>query len=170
MTPTVLAEAAVYYLARFSTSAANLRRVLKRKVTLSARHYGDDSAALFAEIESLIAAYVQKGVLNDALYAESRHASLRRRGGSSRAIAGRLAAKGIDPDTIAATLAGSATKHADYEAALVLARRRRLGPFRTGDRADHRQKDLAILGRAGFDYETAARVIDAQDTAAPADR
>lgn len=45
------------------------------------------------------------------------------------------------------------------------ARRRRLGPF-TRDpstRRDHRQEHLAALGRRGFGYDVARRVIDADD-------
>ena len=49
-------------------------------------------------------------------------------------------------------------------AALAFARRRRLGPFRTtASRAEHREKDLAKLARQGFAYETARRIIDADE-------
>jgi regulatory protein len=55
---------------------------------------------------------------------------------------------------------------AELRAALRYARRRRLGPFRLEGRAERRDRDLAALGRQGFDYETARRVIDCQDPAA----
>jgi len=45
----------------------------------------------------------------------------------------------------------------------VQARRRRLGPYRMPEvRAERRDKDLAALARAGFDYDTARRVIEAE--------
>lgn len=50
----------------------------------------------------------------------------------------------------------------DLAAAIKLARKRRLGPFRLPEkRAEMRAKDMAALARAGFDFDTARRVIDA---------
>ena len=49
-----------------------------------------------------------------------------------------------------------------FRAAVNLARRRRLGPFRRAEeRAAFRGKDLAAFARAGFSYATAKRVLDA---------
>ncbi|MCH8002677.1 MAG: RecX family transcriptional regulator, partial [Proteobacteria bacterium] len=49
-------------------------------------------------------------------------------------------------------------------AALAYARRRRLGPYRSPQaRAAMREKDLAALGRRGFGYELARRVIETGD-------
>jgi regulatory protein len=51
---------------------------------------------------------------------------------------------------------------ADLTAARRLAQRRRLGPWRAKNRAEHRMKDIAALGRAGFSYDTARAVIDGE--------
>ena len=51
----------------------------------------------------------------------------------------------------------------EWKAAVALARRRRLGPFRHKDRKEHRTKDLAAMARGGFDYQLARKVIDAVD-------
>ena len=52
---------------------------------------------------------------------------------------------------------------AELAAAVRLAQRKRLGPFRPAAlRAGHRDRDLAAMARAGFDYATARRVIDAE--------
>ena len=158
-----LEASAVAYLARFATSAVNLKRVLARKVLRSARHYGDDPAPLMAEADAIVARFVTKGVIDDVLYAGAQLRALRRRGGSSRAIRGRLAAKGLNGETIEAALTDREPGAADLRAAIILARRRRLGPFRAVARAENRQRDLAVLGRAGFEYQTAVRVIDAPD-------
>jgi regulatory protein len=51
----------------------------------------------------------------------------------------------------------------DFTAAVALARRRRLGPFSTrADRHERREKDMAALARAGFGYDIALKVIDAE--------
>lgn len=96
-----------------------------------------------------------------------RTGSLFRRGVSTRVIRETLAAKGVSRETTAAALerlAADESGSLDRRAAVTLAKRRRLGPFRLAeDRAARRDKDLATLGRAGFDYETARFVIDAED-------
>jgi regulatory protein len=48
---------------------------------------------------------------------------------------------------------------------VALARRRRLGPFRTAARAQHRLRDLAAMARAGFAYDLAKKVIDSEEIA-----
>ena len=55
----------------------------------------------------------------------------------------------------------------ELQAAIALARRRRLGVYRlAAARADYRDRDLAALARAGFSYDIARRVIEAEDEAA----
>ena len=170
-----LERAALHYLERFAASAASLRRVLARRVERSARDHGGDAAEGKRWIETLIERYQRSGLLNDAVYAEAKASSLRRRGGSARAIRDKLAAKGVDGEIAAQALArvdgetepedgpAPSADSADEAAARALARRRRLGPFRPEAlRAEYRTKDLATLGRAGFSYETARRVIDGE--------
>ncbi len=51
----------------------------------------------------------------------------------------------------------------ELAAALACARRRRLGPYRPPPaRKSMRQKDLASLARAGFAYDVARRVVEAE--------
>ena len=52
----------------------------------------------------------------------------------------------------------------EWRAAVALARRRHLGPYRPlTERKDRRNRDLAAMARAGFDYDVARKVIDAID-------
>ncbi len=163
MTETSLAASALFYLSRYASSSGNLRRVLMRKVVRSAAYHGDDPAALKPAVEALVAQHARTGAINDALYAESQTRALRRRGGSARAIVQKLNAKGVPAEIVAETAADLAEEGGDLEAAFRLARRRRLGPFRSADRAENRQRDMAALGRAGFEYQVAAAIIDAED-------
>lgn len=62
-----LENAALYYLQRFSSSAANLRRVMIRKVEKSAHYHGtepDEGAAL---VDAMIERYLSSGLLDDAI-------------------------------------------------------------------------------------------------------
>ena len=164
-TNSYLRNAALYYLERFATSSANLRRILLRKVKRSVRHHGTDEAEGAAAVDALIAGFEASGLLNDRAYAEALVDSLRRRGGSTRAIRAKLMAKGIDPEIVNQALVVDAEDYREPEltAALALARRRRLGPYRAPEkRQETRQKDLAALARAGFSYDIARKVIEAE--------
>jgi len=160
-----LENAALHYLERFASSAAHLKRVLMRRVERSARVHGTDRAEGAALVEALVARFERAGMVDDRVYAEGRVAALFRRGTAPRAIRAALRAKGVAGETIEAAL-GTLDAAGDPEltAATALARRRRLGPFRPADaRAARRDKDLAALARAGFGYDVARRVIDAED-------
>jgi regulatory protein len=161
-----LENAALHYLGRFASSSANLRRVLMAKVERSARAHGTDRDEGAALVEALIERYRRSGLLDDGAYAEAKASSLHRRGTSTRAIREKLALKGVGTELVDAALTvldDDTPGDTELVAAVALARRRRLGPFRAKARADHHDKDLAALGRAGFSYAIARRVIDSDD-------
>lgn len=167
VTPQYLENAALHYLERFASSAANLRRVLMRKVERSAQAHGTDREEGAGWVDALVERYRRSGLLDDAGYARMKAESLHRRGASTRAIREKLAAKGVGRDHVDQALdrvEEDVEGDLDLTAALALARRRRLGPYRLPEaRAAHREKDLAALGRAGFAYDIARRVVDAAD-------
>jgi len=161
VTPAYLQRAALAYLERYASSAENLRRVLRRKVDTRCRLRGENPAAFQDMIDEVVAKSLRTGLIDDARYAEARVATLRRRGGSARAIQAKLAAKGVDRSTIAEALEGG-EEDDEEKAAHALARRRKLGPYRPGERAPYRDKDLAALARAGFRFDVARRVVDGE--------
>ncbi len=159
-----LENAALWYLTRFGTSAANLERVLARRVERSARHHGTVREEGLAIIARLIARYRRSGLLDDRAYAIARAGTLNRRGKPVRAIAFALRAKGVASEDIDDALLALKDHSADPDmgAAARYARRRRLGPFRAAlEREEHRERDLAALARAGFGYGVARRIIEA---------
>jgi regulatory protein len=170
LTAASLENAAVYYLSRFASSSGNLRRVLMRKVARAARDGEEGQAEAGAQmVDALITRYLDKGLLNDRAYAAQAASSLARRGASRYSIAGKLGQKGVDNELVAQTIAGLDEEGGASElaAACALARRRRLGPYRTPDkRADFREKDLASMARAGFGLNLARRVLRAKDVEA----
>ena len=165
-TPKSLENAALSYVGRFAATAESLRRVLKRRIERSARAHGTDRAEAAAWAEDIVARFVHSGLVDDAAFAEARVATLHRRGTARRLIRLRLLEKGVDEDTIAAALAtiGDDAADSEHDAAINLARRRRLGPFRSAETRDaYREKDLAALARAGFGFDVAREVIDADE-------
>ena len=159
VTSAYLQRAAMAYLERYAASAEQLRRVLTHKVANRCRLRGEDAAEFRDAIDEVVAKSLRVGLVDDARYAQGRVASLRRRGGSARAIQAKLSLKGVDRQTIAAALDGHDGD--DEEAAVAFARRRRLGPYRPGERLPYRDKDLAAMARAGFGFGIAKRIVDA---------
>ncbi|MET1415652.1 RecX family transcriptional regulator [Roseibium sp. HPY-6] len=159
--PTVerLTRAALHYLERYSSSQENLRKVLERRVLKACRVHERDPQDFADHIQAVIEKCLSAGLINDRIYAETKTASLRRRGGSRRKIEAQLSAKGVDRTTIEGVL--NDDQHSDAEAARVYARRRRLGPFRNrADRNDRRDKDLAAMCRAGFSFAVSKAIVD----------
>lgn len=163
-TPASLEKAAANYLKRFDTTAAHLRQVLMNRVRRSAHFHDTDMEEGERAVVAVVERFVEAGLVDDLRYAIARAESLFRRGTSVRAIEFKLREKGASSDDIDAAVEKLIDGHEDLDlrAAINLVRRRRLGPFRNSEvRAAHHDKDLASLGRAGFDYGTAQRVIKA---------
>jgi regulatory protein len=153
-----LHEAALNYIARYATTEAGLRQVLQRRIDAWVRQAGaeddvrDLAAAAKAAIAGVIARLVELGLLNDATFAENRARGLALSGRSHRAITARLMAKGIDSDRARAVL-----PEGELVAALILTRKRRIGPFRTA--AADQNRELGVLARAGFPRDVAVRAL-----------
>jgi regulatory protein len=154
---------ALAYLGRFSSSAANLRRVLLRRVKRRVPENREAVARAAPLVEALVARYRCTGLVDDAAYAAGRVRSRLRRGQSLRTIRVGLAAKGVGADDAAAAIAalGDGTADPDLVAACAFAQRRRLGPFRRGE-AD-RDRELGAFARAGFSRATAETVLACAD-------
>ncbi len=163
-----LHEAALRHLARYAATAAGLTRVLDRRIARWAAEAADaadraETEAAAAEARraarSVVARLVDTGVVDDAGFAAARARRLARSGRSRRAVAAHLAARGVDAETTQAALSEGTGD--ELAAALVHARRRRIGPFRAAPGADAEvlRRELAMLARAGFPREVAIRAL-----------
>lgn len=160
-----LREAALRYLARHAATEASLRQVLIRRVDRWARAQPDPDAAAEAiaaarqAIGAVTARLVELGAVNDATFASTRGIGLLRSGVSRRGVAARMAAKGIDPSDAMAALPDDADS--ELAAALVLTRKRRLGPFSATETDDPetRRRAFGILARAGFPSDIARQAL-----------
>lgn len=157
LTAAALTELALAYAARYATTRHKLADYLRRK--LRERGWaGDDPPP----VDDVVDRAAGAGFVDDATFAEQRAGALARRGYGRRRVAVTLMAAGIDAD-----LRASVTETNEDEAlatALVLARKRRLGPFGdgAGDPAT-RRRQLGVLLRAGHDGDVARRILDAPD-------
>ncbi len=161
-TPKYLGNVARFYLERYATTEVGLKQYLMRKVNLSAREHDTDPQESIEIIDGLIKKFVELNFLNDERYAEGRSGSLHRKGKSLRAIRQDLKIKGVPDNLIAKAidLIQDESVNPDLEAAISYARRRRMGPYRLEeDREGRKDRDLAAMGRQGFSYAIAERVI-----------
>ncbi len=172
-----LREAALAYLARFATTEAGLLRVLERRVARWARQavrQGADPDAVgpieeqaHREARLVAVDMVRLGAVDDASFAASRVRALSRGGRSSRAVAAHLAGRGVAAETVARAVEEARAealldpRDAELAAALIQARRRRIGPFAaTEPDLAARTRALGALARAGFAHEVARRALD----------
>lgn len=166
ITARYLENVTMWYLERRSTTSAHLKRLLMDRVRRSIAEHGGDAAEAEALVDAEIVRLQELGYLNDALYAEHRAKSLHARGTSGRRIQATLHGKGLDREQIDDALGTLAEEEPepDLAAAATFARKRRLGPWRTGESTpESRKKELDKLGRAGFSWDVARQVIDATD-------
>lgn len=157
-----LEELALAYVARFATSAAKLEAYLARKL----RERGWDGQGDPA-IARLVARFVELGYIDDAAFARAKSGSLLRRGYGQRRIAQALGAAGIAEQVREEVRAGTG---AQRRAALILAQKRRFGPFGAGplDRSG-RERQIAAMLRAGHGLDLARAVIGAETVEAAED-
>ncbi len=164
ITPTYLANAALYYLQRYASSAAQLRTVLRRKVMRSARAHETDPAPGYQMIEELIVRYEGSGLLNDTAFAETKVRGLRYSGASTRKIQQKLQQKGVASDIVNDVIEKNdlVEDTDELQAAQTYARRKKLGPYRLRAKDNAEQKDLASMARAGFSYAIIKEIMNAE--------
>ena len=151
-----LEELALAYVARFATSEAKLAAYLARK--LRERGWAGEDGD-FPDIPALARRYAELGYVDDEAYAQARSSGLLRRGYGPRRVAQALYAAGIgEQHREAASPSCESARHA----ALVMARKRRFGPF-GGERPDpaRRERQIAAMIRAGHRLDNAREIVDA---------
>lgn len=173
-----LREAALTHLARFATTRQSLRQMLQRRVrrwavrAVRAGMFAEEAAVHEEACQPLIGQIVEEmeqlGAVDDAGFSRSKARNLARSGRSRRAVQAHLQAKGVDGDTVRQAVDESLgeagderARQAELAAALVLARKRTVGPFHRPDRPEkERMKVLSIFARNGFSQDVAVKALD----------
>jgi len=101
--------------------------------------------------------------INDKFYSESKAKSMIQRGNSINKIRSYLIGKGINDQYIKDTVEKINNENSDQDffSAIKLCKKKRIGPSRTEDnRTLFYKKDISLLARNGFDFETSKKVMD----------
>jgi regulatory protein len=160
VTASYLRNAALHYLKQRSASRAMVRQTLVRRAKSRLQVRALEAETL-AHIEGALDALVADKLIDDATFARGRKATLQHKGLPTRRIVQGLKLKGIDAETIEATLSDGVD---DLAQARRYAQRRRLGTWsRKVDSPEQRRKDLAAMARAGFSYGVASQALAAAE-------
>ena len=101
--------------------------------------------------------------VNDKFYSESKAKSMIQRGSSINKIRNYLIGKGINDEFIKETVSQIQDNNSDQDffSAIKICKKKRIGPARTEDnRPLFYKKDISLLARNGFDFETSKKVMD----------
>lgn len=174
ITESYLHNSGLYYLQRFAASSNHFRSVMMRKIKKSCAYHKEQNIEECEKLlDQLITKFEQSQLLDDQSFARGLVNSLRRRGLSQRAIMTKAAAKGLPAaQTKQALEELDLTKYdnqgeADFKAAIILARKKRLGPFvnplkELDDDAKEKLKNrhLAAFARAGYGFDISKKIIE----------
>jgi regulatory protein len=166
ITSQYLERAAMYYLARFSSSSENLRRILERKVWRRVNLGADKPCETENWLNETINKCQRMGLVDDAQYALVRAKNFHKKGRGLSVIRAELKHKGIAEEIIEKTIVAiNPDGEADFNAALYLARKKKLGNFASKQPQDAEEakkinhKHLGVLARAGFSFQIAKEVL-----------
>ena len=101
--------------------------------------------------------------INDKFYSESKAKSMIQRGSSINKIRSYLIGKGINDRFISDTVHHIRDQNSDQDffSAIKICKKKKIGPARTEDnRPLFYKKDISLLARNGFDFETSKKVMD----------
>lgn len=158
ITQTRLNNIALFYISKYDCSAEMLRRVLKKRIYQTKIKGGIVPEQANDWANQVVIDIVNKGYVNDKRYAENLIYKLQSAGKSIRVIINKLKTAGISDDIISELMTNES--ESDIEQAIRLVKKKKLGQFRPAEqRREYFKKDLGVLARAGFSFETAMKAL-----------
>lgn len=167
-----LQEYTMMYLSRYNNTEKGLLRVLKARLqrwAIKAEKEGIESSQInsklrqgYQEIPDIIAKVKQLGIVNDQVFTEHKVSSLIRSGRSQKVIQNKLLQKGVAFEVVQSVLDQYQDKDIELLAALVHAKKKRIGPFRRVDREfniEAKQKEQSSFARGGFSFAMTDNVL-----------
>lgn len=159
---------ALYYLGRYESSAEKLRQILRRRVAKAGMKGADVPSDAPLWIEAVILEMCRQGYIDDERFAKRTAEKNRAAGKSRNFIRLKLSQAGVSPDVqekIFAELAQDESGDAELDAAVRLVKKKKIGFCRSAEKQrEMRKKDLAVLARAGFSFQTAVKALGGDGT------
>ncbi len=153
---------AFVYIEKYAPSKQQLRTYLLKKYLKSGA--ANASKKNITDLIDVVLEDLEKTkFINDKFYSSSKAKSLIQRGSSINKIRNYLLSKGIKEKYINETVENINQNNDDQDffSAIKVCKKKRIGPARDeNNRPLFMKKDLGILARSGFDFETSRRVIN----------
>ena len=147
------------YIEKYSPSKQQLKTYLLKKY-LNFKSSNTNKNNVKDLIEAVIGDLEKSKFINDQFYSSSKAKSLINRGSSINKIRNYLLKKGIK-DSYVNNAIKEQNEDQDFFSAVKLCKKKRIGPARDdNNRPLFYKKDIGILARSGFDFETSKRVMD----------
>ena len=159
---TNLRDLAYSYLEKYSPSKQQLKVYLLKKYLTKIKGTKSKKEVSFI-IDEIISKLEKNKVLNDEMYSDSKARMFLRRGYSLNKINQSLRNKGIENKFIKQSIdkIKEDSIEPDFNSALKLCKRRRIGPLRPDENRElFYKKDMGILARNGFSFDLSKRVLD----------
>ena len=150
------------YLEKYTPSKQQLKTYLLKKY-LKINLTNIKKQDITALIDIVLSDLEKTKFISDKFYSETKAKNLIQRGTSINKIRNYLISKGINDKYIKETILKINEKNEDQDffSAIKICKKKRIGPSRTEDnRALFYKKDISLLARNGFDFETSKRVMD----------
>ena len=153
---------AVAYVEKYAPSKQQLKTYLLKKYLKSS--VPNVKKKDVTDLIDIVLSDLEKNkFINDKFYSESKAKSMIQRGSSINKIRSYLIGKGINDRFITDTVNNIRDQNSDQDffSAIKICKKKRIGPARTEDnRPLFYKKDISLLARNGFDFETSKKVMD----------
>ena len=153
---------ALAYVDKYAPSKQQLKTyLLKKYMKLSASDIRKKDVNKLIDI--VLIDLEKSKFINDKFYSESKAKSMIQRGNSINKIRNYLIGKGINVEFIKDTVEkiNEDNSDQDFFSAIKICKKKRIGPARVEDnRILFYKKDISLLARNGFDFETSKKVMD----------
>ena len=155
---------ALAYVDKYAPSKQQLRTyLLKKYLKLSVPNVKKQDVTQLIDV--VLSDLEKSKFINDKFYSESKARSMIQRGNSINKIRNYLIGKGINDEFIKQTVNKIQDNNTDQDffSAIKICKKKRIGPARTEDnRPLFYKKDISLLARNGFDFETSKKVMELQ--------
>ena len=150
------------YIEKYSPSKQQLKTYLLKKY-LKLKSHNINKNNIKDLIDVVLEDLEKSKFINDKFYSNSKAKSLIQRGSSINKIRNYLLNKGIKNKFINDTIEKikDDNEDQDFFSAIKICKKKRIGPARDeNNRSLFYKKDIGILARSGFDFETSRRVME----------
>tara|TARA_B100000029_G_scaffold503574_1_gene580736 strand:- start:1611 stop:2174 length:564 start_codon:yes stop_codon:yes gene_type:complete len=150
------------YVEKYAPSKQQLKTYLLKKY-LKTSSLNVKKQDVINLIDILLSDLENSKFINDKFYSESKAKSMIQRGNSINKIRSYLIGKGINDKFIKDTVnkINDENSDQDFFSAIKLCKKKKIGPARIEEnRSLFYKKDISLLARNGFDFETSKKVMD----------